>query len=79
MIETMRAKVTLPGGFRCAPEGHTVVTFPCGTIIEGQPARWAVDMQAAIWLPAYDTKVTAPDEAKAEAPKRRGRPRKAKT
>lgn len=36
----MQARITKP--FRCAPEGHTVVTFQPGDTVEGKVARWAV-------------------------------------
>lgn len=67
----MRAEIISASGFRCAPEGHTVVTFKLGAIIEGEPAIWAVDAGAAVWLPAEDDREkkvgTAPER------KRRGR------
>jgi len=67
----MRAEVIAPNGFRCAPKGHTIVTFKLGAIIEGNAAIWAVDAGAAVWLPAEDDReikvVTAPER------KRRGR------
>lgn len=60
----MKARITNPQGFRCAPDGAVVVTYPYGTEVEGQVARWAVDMGNAAWLPEYDTKVTGPTETK---------------
>lgn len=72
-----KAKITRPDGFRCAPEGHTVITIPCGTIVEGQVAEWALADRAAsrMFDPRTETKVESPPETKAE-PKKRGRPRK---
>ena len=61
---TLKAKITDPKGFRCAPEGHTVVTFPHGAEVVGQVAKWAVDMGAASWQPAIDAKIIAPTETK---------------
>ena len=37
-----RAKITNKDGYRCAPEGHTVVTIPFGDIIEGDMAKAAI-------------------------------------
>lgn len=68
----MRAQITKPDGFRCAPQGHTTVTLPIGTIVEGEPARWALEAGAGVKIgPAYDAKVVQPAERKARAPRKR--------
>lgn len=67
-----RAKITRPTGYNCAPQGHTVVNFPMGTIVDGEVAEWALADRAASAM--LEKKVEAPEETK--APKRRGRPRK---
>jgi len=47
-----KAKITNKNGFKCAPEGHTVVTFPFGEIVEGQVAEWAIaDRSASALFP----------------------------
>ena len=68
-----RAKITAKEGFMCAPQGHTVVTFAYGEVVEGQVAEWALaDRAASALLPERETKVEAPAETK----RKRGRPRK---
>lgn len=47
MAETLRAEITAPDGFRCAPEGHTTITIPCGEVVTGHVAKWALDDGAA--------------------------------
>ncbi len=42
-----RAKITKQGGYKCAPQGHTVVTFAEGSTVEGQVAEWAIADHAA--------------------------------
>lgn len=58
-----KAKITAEEGFRCAPEGHTVITIPQGTIVEGDIAEWALEAKAASRM--MEKK---PPENKAEAP-----------
>lgn len=69
------------GGFRCAPEGHTVKSFGAGKIVSGKVAAWALAAGAAEpYDPRQEVKVDAPEEVKEAAPKPkrgRGRPRKA--
>lgn len=36
-----KAKITCREGYKCAPQGHTVILFPFGKIVEGQVADWA--------------------------------------
>lgn len=42
-----QAKITQEDGFKCAPDGHTVVVFPFGKVVEGKVADWAIKSQAA--------------------------------
>lgn len=73
-----KARITKEDGFRCAPEGHTVITIPKGADVEGRVAEWALSAHAASRLfdPRTDTQAeTSAPEVK--APKKRGRPRKA--
>lgn len=42
-----KAKITAKDGYRCAPEGHTVVTIPYGEIVTGKIAEWALQDKAA--------------------------------
>ena len=81
----MKAKITSPHGYKCAPEGHTTVHFDVGSIVEGHIAEMAIADGAAMAFQdmKIETKVGAPSEAKAptkvkapvEAPKK-GRTRK---
>lgn len=59
--------VKLIRDYRCAPEGHTVVLLPKGTVVEGRVADWALSDGAAM-----EVKPDAPTEVK----RKRGRPRK---
>lgn len=70
----MQAKITRKGGYKCAPNGHTVQTYPEGEVVTGQVAEWALADKAAsrMFDPREETKVTPPPETKAK----RGRPRK---
>ena len=67
----MKAEITSPQGFRAAPEGHTVVLFEAGQIVEGWVAEAAVIAGAARKI----DEIAATLEHK-EEPRRRGRPRK---
>jgi hypothetical protein len=81
----VKAKITSPHGYKCAPEGHTTVHFDVGSIVEGHIAEMAIADGAAMAFQdmKIETKVVAPSEAKAptevkapvEAPKK-GRTRK---
>lgn len=42
-----KAKITKKDGYECAPDGHTVVTFECGAIVDGRVADWACADRAA--------------------------------
>jgi hypothetical protein len=77
-----RAIITSAAGWPYAPQGHTVVVLPHGSIVEGDWARMAIDMGAASPMVDYATKIVSPPEVKAaiaaeQVPRRRGRPRKA--
>lgn len=73
----MKAQITRSAGYRCAPQGHTVITLPWGAIVEGRIAQAAVDAGAASPIhPDYETKIVSPAETKPSKP--RGRPRKVK-
>lgn len=74
----MQVKIRKPGGYSCAPDGHTVVTIAQGAICEGRAAQMALADkagQAVKFDPRTETKVIEPSETKA-TPKKRGRPRK---
>lgn len=69
----MRALLTR--SYACAPEGHTVLRWPAGTMLEGRAAELALSDGAAIEAseaPDLETKIETPDETKA-APKKRAR------
>jgi 6-phosphogluconolactonase/glucosamine-6-phosphate isomerase/deaminase len=42
-----KAKITDRDGFDCAPNGHTIVNFPFGEVVEGRVAEWALAEKAA--------------------------------
>jgi len=46
-MSNKRAKVTAKEGFKHAPEGHTVVVEPEGTILEGKTAEIAIAQKKA--------------------------------
>lgn len=62
----MRAKITAEDGFRVAPEGHTVITIPFGTIVEGRLAELALSSQVACRMfdPVAERKVITKVETK---------------
>jgi hypothetical protein len=63
----LKARITKVGGYKCAPEGHTVVTFAEGEVVEGLTAQLAVDDRAAefvSWASERETKVIAVPEKK---------------
>jgi hypothetical protein len=63
-----KAKITARAGFSYAPEGHTTLTLPWGTEIEGRYAQIAIDMGKAVPVVSYATKVDGQNEFKATAP-----------
>lgn len=42
-----KAKITRMGGYDCAPDGHTVINIPEGSIVDGIVAEWALADKAA--------------------------------
>lgn len=81
----MKAKITHPHGYKCAPEGHTIVHFDTGSIVEGAIAEMAIaDGAATIFRDAeIEAKVVTPAEVKEPAevvakiePAKKGRTRK---
>lgn len=73
----MQAKITKPDGYRCAPKGSIVEFFPCGTVVTGVVAEFALQDHAArrMFDPREDAKVIAPDETKAARAPRKGKAR----
>ena len=69
----MRAEITAPSGFRIAPEGHTVLTFKRGEIVEGAIAEDAVASGMAKRIDEIAASLEYKEEPQA---RRRGRPRK---
>lgn len=68
----MKAKLTR--NYACAPDGHTVLKFEAGAILEGRAAEIALADGVAIEVnafPVLETKIEQPPETK-----KRGRPRK---
>ena len=63
---TDTAKITKPDGYDCAPLGHTVEHYPCGDIVTGQVAGWAIADNAAsrMFNPVEETKIVSPPENK---------------
>lgn len=65
----MKAKITNPNGYKCAPEGHTIMHFDAGSIVEGVIAEMAIlDGHAMAFQDVeIETKVVAPAEVKVSA------------
>jgi hypothetical protein len=65
----MKAKITNPNGYKCAPEGHTIIHFDAGAIVEGVVAEMAIlDGHAMAFQDVeIETKVVAPAEIKVAA------------
>lgn len=63
----MKAKITSPHGYKCAPEGHTIVHFDTGAIVEGVIAEMAIldGYATAFQDMEIEAKVVAPTETKA--------------
>lgn len=61
-----KAKITKQGGYKCAPSGHTIITVPFGTVVDGQIAEWALADKAAsaMFDPVAERKVIVPAETK---------------
>ena len=62
----MKAKITNPNGYKCAPEGHTIMHFDACSIVEGVIAEMAIlDGHAMAFQDVeIETKVVAPAEVK---------------
>lgn len=69
----MKAEITAPMGFRIAPEGHTVLTYAFGQIVEGVVAEEAVLAGMARKIDEIAASLEYKEEPQA---RRRGRPRK---
>lgn len=41
------AKITAKEGYKCAPNGHKILTFELGAEVSGQIAKWALADNAA--------------------------------
>lgn len=65
----MKAKITTPNGYKCAPEGHTIMHFDAGSIVEGVIAEMAIlDGHATAFQDVeIEAKVVAPTETKVES------------
>lgn len=63
----MQAKITATYGYKCAPDGHTVLNFGNGQIVSGKIAEMAVEDGAAesIEVGPVETKIAPPSETKA--------------
>lgn len=72
-----KAQITRTDGFRCAPDGHTVIVIPMGATVHDKVAEWALaaNAAAAIFSQIEERKVVAPLETKAK----RGRAKKDKS
>jgi hypothetical protein len=66
-------KARILRAWACAPEGHTVVRFDANAIVTGRIAELALADGVAIEHRAIEPLEI---KAEAEAPRRRGRPRK---
>lgn len=65
----MKAKIVRKDGYKCAPNGHSVVSFPYGAEVEGRVAKWAVEDNCAVPVDHLDTKVVKVPETKRRARK----------
>ena len=78
----MRAKIIAPAGFRIAPEGHTVVTFKDGDVVEGMIAEIAIQSGYAQRIDEtaetleWKTAEAVSDNMQPQFTRPRGRPRK---
>lgn len=62
----MQAKITAAYGYKCAPDGHTVLNFANGQIVSGRVAEMAVEDGAAVAIETgpVETKIAPPSETK---------------
>lgn len=68
-----KMKVTLIRNYVCAPEGHTVLKFEAGMIVDGNIASMALMDGAAVEvqsMASFETKIEKPQETKVEAKKK---------
>lgn len=66
-----KARITDKAGFKCAPEGHTVVTIPFGSIVEGEIAEWALAAHKASRM--FDQRTDTQDAKPKLETKRKGK------
>jgi len=57
----MGVKITKKGGYKCAPEGHTVTIIPEGTVVDGKVAEWAIADKAGVRIMAKKNAGRAPE------------------
>lgn len=69
----MRAEITKSDGYFCAPEGHTVIYFHFGQIVEGKVATCAIADGAAKELSGFKPLETADDAPVVEVKAKRTR------
>lgn len=52
-----QVRITSPGGYRCAPDGHTVQVFAMGQVVTGKAAELALEDGAGVAVhdPRTDT------------------------
>lgn len=62
--------VILHADFKCAPEGHTTLSFKAGDTLTGKAAQLAMEAGVA-FNPVEETKPSAPLETKAQNEKPR--------
>ena len=69
----MKAKITKVDGYKAAPMGYVTEVYPCGDIVEGKVADWAVADGAAEEIKpprkSPETKVVKAPETKRKARK----------
>lgn len=70
----MKAEIIAPQGFRIAPEGHTVIAYARGDIVEGAVAEEAILAGAGRRID--EIAASLEHKAEPEQVRRRGRPRK---
>lgn len=61
-----KAKITKADGYLCAPNGARAEFHPCGAMVSGQVAVWALADRAAsaTFEPREEVKVIEPTETK---------------
>jgi len=62
----MQVRITVPL-YKCAPEGHTVMSYREGVIVTGRAAQMALaDNAGEVLGEPRETKITPPPETKAK-------------